>query len=76
MASQQQIYETKIMLNSEQAKKEINALEKKVEDLKRKRQDALNAGDSKSWQKLNKEVDKHEAKLKGKIGRASCRERV
>ena len=65
MASQQQIYETKIMLNSEQAKKEINALEKKVEDLKRKRQDALNAGDSKSWQKLNKEVDKHEAKLKG-----------
>ena len=51
MASQQQIYETKILLNSEQAKKEINALEKKIEDLKRKRQEALDAGDTKSWQK-------------------------
>ena len=69
MASQQQIYETKILLNSEQAKKEITALEKKVEDLKRKRQQALDAGDTKSWQKLNKEVDKHETKLKGMQGR-------
>lgn len=69
MASQQQIYETKILLNSEQAKKEITALEKKVEDLKRKRQQALDAGDTKSWQKLNKEVDKHESKLKGMQGR-------
>ena len=69
MASQQQIYETKILLNSEQAKKEINALEKKVEDLKRKRQEALDAGDTKSWQKLNKEVEKHESKLKGMQGR-------
>lgn len=69
MASQQQIYETKILLNSEQAKKEITALEKKVEDLKRKRQQALDAGDTKSWQKLNKEVDKHESKLKAMQGR-------
>lgn len=65
MASQQQIYETKILLNSEQAKKEINDLDKKVEDLRRKRQEALDAGDTKSWQKLNKEVEKHEAKLNG-----------
>lgn len=69
MATQQQVYETKILLNSEQAKKEINALEKKVEDLKRKRQEALDAGDTKSWQKLNKEVEKHESKLKGMQGR-------
>ena len=69
MATQQQIYETKILLNSEQAKKEITALEKKVEDLKRKRQEALDAGDTKSWQKLNKEVEKHETKLKGMQGR-------
>ena len=64
MATQQQIYETKILLNSEQAKKEITELERKIEDLKRKRQQALDAGDTKSWQKLNKEVDKHETKLK------------
>lgn len=69
MATQQQIYETKILLNSEQAKKEITALEKKVEDLKRKREEALNAGDTKEWQRLNKEVDKHETKLKGMQGR-------
>ena len=69
MASQQQIYETKLLLNSEQAKKEITALEKKVEDLKHKRQQALDAGDTKSWQKLNKEVDKHETKLKSMQGR-------
>lgn len=69
MATQQQVYETKILLNSEQAKKEITALENKVEDLKRKRQEALNAGDTKSWQKLNKEVEKHESKLKGMQGR-------
>ena len=69
MASQQQIYETKILLNSEQAKKEINALEKKVEDLRRKRQEALDAGDTKSWQKLNKEVEKHETKLRSMQGR-------
>ena len=69
MATQQQIYETRILLNSEQAKKEITALEKKVEDLKRKRQEALDAGDTKSWQKLNKEVEKHETKLKGMQGR-------
>ena len=64
MASQQQIYETKILLNSEQATKEITKLEKKVDDLKRKRQEAFDAGDTKSWTKLNKEVDKHESKLK------------
>lgn len=69
MATQQQIYETKILLNSEQAQKEITALNKKVEDLKRKRQEALNAGDTKSWQKLNKEVDKHETKLRSMRGR-------
>ena len=63
MATQQQIYETKILLNSEQAKKEITALEKKVDELKRKRQQALDAGDTKSWTKLNKEVTKYETKL-------------
>lgn len=64
MAKQQQIYETKILLNSEQATKEIKKLENKVEELKRKRQEALDAGDTKSWTKLNKEVDKYDAKLK------------
>lgn len=63
MASHEQTYTTKILLNSEQAKKEITNLEKKVEGLKRKRQEALSAGDTKTWQKLNKEVDKHESKL-------------
>lgn len=65
MATQQQTYETRILLNSEQAKSEIAALEKKVETLKRKRQEALDAGDTKAWQKLGKEVDKYEAKLQG-----------
>ena len=69
MASQQQIYETRILLNSEQATKEITKLEKKVEELKRKRQDALEAGDTKSWAKLNKEVDKYEKKLDSTRGR-------
>ena len=69
MATQQQIYETKILLNSEQARKEITKVQKELEDLKRKRQEALKAGDTKEWQKLNKEVEKHEAKLKGMEGR-------
>ena len=69
MASQQQIYETKILLNSEQARKEIIDLSKKVDELKRKRQQALDAGDTKSWQKLNKEVEKHEKKLTSMQGR-------
>ena len=69
MASQQQIYETKILLNSEQAKREIINLEKKVDELKRKRQQALDAGDTKSWQKLNKEVEKHETRLRSMQGR-------
>lgn len=63
MASHEQTYTTKVLLNSEQAKKEITNLEKKVEGLKRKRQEALSAGDTKTWQKLNKEIDKHESKL-------------
>ncbi len=69
MASQQQIFETKILLNSEQAKNEITNLEKKVDELKRKRQEALDAGNTKSWQKLNKEVEKHEKKLDTMKGR-------
>lgn len=69
MASQQQVYETKILLNSEQAKNEITDLEKKVSDLRRKRQEALDAGDTKSWQKLGKEIDKQEGKLRTMRGR-------
>ena len=69
MATKQQIYETKILLNSEQAKKEITALEKKVEDLKRKRQEALDAGDTKSWQKLSKEIAKNQTQLDSMRGR-------
>jgi uncharacterized lipoprotein YehR (DUF1307 family) len=39
MASHEQIYTTKILLNSEQATKEIDKLDKKVKELKKRRKD-------------------------------------
>ena len=63
MATQEQIYSTKILLNSENAKKEITSLEKKIESLKTKREEAFKAGDMKSWNKLGKEITKDQEKL-------------
>ncbi len=58
-----QKYETIIRLNTEQAKEEIDKLQAKIDDLKRKRQEALSAGDTKTWKKLGKEIEKDTAKL-------------
>ena len=51
-------YTTVIQLNSEQAQKEISKLENKIENLKKKREEALKAGNLKSWNKLGKEIEK------------------
>lgn len=56
-------YETILRLNTEQAKKEIDKIQKKVDELEKKRQQALDAGDTKGWQKLGKEIEKEKAKL-------------
>lgn len=61
MASQQQIFETKILLNSEQAKAEIDKLSKKVDELKKK-WSLIAPLDVKALEKINKEIKKEEAK--------------
>ena len=62
MASHEQIYTTKILLNSEQATKEIDKLDKKVKELKKSRKD-IDPLDSKAIQAANKEIEKQEKKL-------------
>lgn len=62
MASHEQIYTTKILLNSEQATKEIDKLDKKVKELKKRRKD-IDPLDSKAIQAANKEIEKQEKKL-------------
>ena len=56
-------YTTVIQLNSEQAQKEISKLENKIENLKKKREEALKAGNLKSWNKLGKEIEKDNKQL-------------
>ena len=63
MASQEQLYRTRILINSEQAKNEINNLEKKITSLKARREEAFKAGDKKLWDKLGKEIEKDQKKL-------------
>ena len=62
MASHEQIYTTKILLNSEQATKEIDKLDKKVKELKKERKE-IDPLDSKAIQAANKEIEKQEKKL-------------
>ncbi len=54
-------YETVIRLNTEQAKKEIDTLEKKIADLRKKQ--SSYAPDSKQFKNLEKEIDKTKSKL-------------
>ncbi len=56
-------YTTIIELNSEQARNEIDRLDKKITSLKAKREEALKAGDMKSWTKLGTEIEKDRKKL-------------
>lgn len=57
MATQQQITEVKVLLNNEQAKSQLADLQKKYDDVKQKRDNALSAGDTKSWKKYQKELE-------------------
>ena len=54
-------YETIIRLNTEQAKKEIDVLEKKIADLRKKQ--SSYAPDSKQFKNLEKEIKKNEKQL-------------
>ncbi|MBO4963695.1 MAG: phage tail tape measure protein, partial [Prevotella sp.] len=57
MAKEQDII-TKIFLNDEQAKDKLNSLEKKMEELRKKRDQAFNMGKMDSVKDLNKELIK------------------
>ena len=63
MATNEQVYTTRILLNSEQAKNEIVTLQKKVDELRKKRDEAWKAGDVEKWKKLGKEIEKDEKKI-------------
>ena len=63
MATNEQVYTTRILLNSEQAKNEIVTLQKKVDELRKKRDEAWKAGDVEKWKKLGKEIEKDEKKM-------------
>ena len=63
MATNEQVYTTRILLNSEQAKNEIVTLQKKVDELRKKRDEAWKAGDVEKWEKLGKEIEKDEKKI-------------
>ena len=63
MATNEQVYTTRILLNSEQAKNEIVTLQKKVDELRKVREEAWDAGDVEKWKKLGKEIEKDEKKI-------------
>lgn len=69
MPTNEQVYTTRILLNSEQAKNEIITLQKKVDQLRKKRDEAWAAGDVEKWKKLGKEIEKDEKQIRTIEGR-------
>lgn len=65
MATTQQ-FETVVRLNTQQAKNEIEALQKKIDDLKKKKAEALrdNSSTVKNINRINKEIKSAEANVK------------
>lgn len=63
MATQQQIFETKVMLNTEQALNQIKKLQKETELLKERKDKAFERGDMTTWKALGKEIEKNEKQM-------------
>lgn len=61
-----QTFETVVTLNAQQAKNEIEALQKKIDDLKKKKEEALKSSDStvQDINKFDKQIKNAEAGLK------------
>ena len=76
MATREQIYTSRILLNTEQAKKEVETLEKKVDELRHKRDEAWKAGDTKGWKAIGKEIEKNEQKNQQIQGRMQSIDRT
>ena len=57
MADNIQTYTTRIFLNTEEAKKELDELQSKVETLRKKKDEAARAGDWPTFNKLKKHLD-------------------
>ena len=58
MAENVQTYTTRIFLNAEEAKKQLDELQSKVVDLRRKKDEAARAGDWPTFNSLKKQLDK------------------
>lgn len=69
MATNERIYTTKVLLNTEQAKNEISKIEQKIEHLNKKRDEAWNNNDIETWKKLGKEIDSNEKKIRNIEGK-------
>ena len=57
MADNTQVYTTRIFLNTEDAKKRLDELQGKVEDLRKKKDAAAKAGDWPTFNSLKKQLD-------------------
>ena len=57
MSNNVQTYTTRIFLNSEEAKKQLDELEKRVEDLRKKKEAAAKAGDWPTFNNAKKQLD-------------------
>lgn len=69
MASNEQIVVTRVLLNTEQAREELEKLGEKVKSLEAKRNKAWENNDIETWKKLGKEIEKTEKKARGMEGR-------
>ena len=58
MADNVQTYTTRIFLNAEEAKKQLDELQSKVVDLRKKKDEAAHAGDWPTFNSLKKQLDK------------------
>ena len=58
MAENTQTYTTRIFLNAEEAKKQLDELGRKTEELRRKKEAAARAGDWPTFNSLKKQLDK------------------
>lgn len=76
MATREQIYTTKVLLNTEQAQNEIAKLQKKVEHLNKKRDEAWKNNDIETWKKLGKEIDSSEKKIRNIEGKMKSIDRT
>ena len=76
MADNTQVYTTRIFLHTEEAKKRLDELQSKVEELRKKKDAAAKAGDWPTFNSLKKQLDQANNEMRAMQTSAQKTDRV